>query len=163
MAVQELGIRGLQVVELHHHRKAGKDGGGSVSLDDVYGSAWLTAGAGSVIYLQGEAGATHVKLRHLKPPNDPVGPLNLVHDHAAGTTSVHNLETDVLAYVIAQGKKGATVAEVAEACFGGAEKKDKAKANRELKKLADSLQQVPGKPGGKGGGEVPPRWRAKVS
>jgi replicative DNA helicase len=40
---------GIDVIEVHHDRKRSNDGhGGNGQLDDVYGSRWITAGAGSV-------------------------------------------------------------------------------------------------------------------
>ncbi|HEX5522820.1 MAG TPA: hypothetical protein VFX53_05200, partial [Pedococcus sp.] len=58
------------------------------SLADVYGSGWITAGAGSVVLLWGAAGDPIVELSHLKQPDEEVGPLRLAHDHVAGRTSV---------------------------------------------------------------------------
>ena len=84
---QELSVRGIQLVVNHHDRKG--DGTRRVKgLDDLYGSRWLGAGAGSVLYIQGEPGADEVEMHHLKIPVDKVGPLVLKHDHASGTTTV---------------------------------------------------------------------------
>ncbi len=55
-------------------------------LADVYGSTWITSGAGSVISLWGDAGDPLVELAHLKQPADDVGPLELEHDHQHGIT-----------------------------------------------------------------------------
>lgn len=77
---------GVQVCELHHQVKARQDG--PKGIDAVYGSTWITAGAGSVIHLAGDPGDPVVKLRHLKQPAAEVGPLEVIHDHAAGKSRV---------------------------------------------------------------------------
>jgi hypothetical protein len=80
---------GVQVAELHHHRKAPNGGrNGRTTLDDAYGSTWITAGAGSVILLTGSAGDSIVGLHHVKQPANEIGPLQLVHDHQDGQTTV---------------------------------------------------------------------------
>jgi hypothetical protein len=80
---------GVQVLELHHLVKRGADGKAPTTLADVYGSAWLTAGAGSVLLLTGDAGDPIVRASHLKQPMEPWGPAEIAHDHAKGTSSVH--------------------------------------------------------------------------
>ena len=80
---------GVQVLELHHLVKRGADGKPPQALADVYGSAWLTAGVGSVLLLHGEAGDPIVRAVHLKQPAEPWGPAELAHDHRTGTTTVH--------------------------------------------------------------------------
>jgi replicative DNA helicase len=87
---------GVEVLAFHHQTKrAGSGSGKPTSLADVYGSGWITAGAGSVILLWGAAGDLVVELSHLKQPAAEVGPLMLVHDHHAGTTVVKD-RIDVL-------------------------------------------------------------------
>jgi hypothetical protein len=81
---------GVQVLELHHLVKRGADGKAPTSLADVYGSAWLTAGAGSVLLLSGDAGSPIVRAAHLKPVAEPWGPADLSHDHRRGVTTVHH-------------------------------------------------------------------------
>jgi hypothetical protein len=80
---------GVQVLELHHLVKRGADGKRPETLADVYGSAWLTAGVGSVLLLHGDAGDPIVRALHLKQPAEPWGPAELAHDHRTGTTTVH--------------------------------------------------------------------------
>jgi KaiC/GvpD/RAD55 family RecA-like ATPase len=67
-ALQLTVAEGVDVVVLHHQRKATSAGTKPTTLSDVYGSTWLTAGAGSVILLWGEAGWPIVELSHLKQP-----------------------------------------------------------------------------------------------
>jgi hypothetical protein len=81
---------GVQVLELHHLVKRGADGKAPTTLADVYGSAWLTAGAGSVLLLTGDAGDPIVRATHLKQPMEPWGPADVAHDHGKGTSSVHS-------------------------------------------------------------------------
>jgi len=71
---------GIEVCAVHHEQKKGVAG----DLNAAYGSAWLTAGAGSVIQLAGSPGARLVQLNHLKQPISIVGPLFLEHDKGAG-------------------------------------------------------------------------------
>ena len=80
---------GVQVLELHHLVKRGADGKAPTTLADVYGSAWLTAGAGSVLLLSGDAGDPIVRAAHLKQPMETWGPAEIAHDHAKGISSVH--------------------------------------------------------------------------
>jgi hypothetical protein len=81
---------GVEVLELHHLVKRGQNGRDPETLADVYGSAWLTAGAGSVVVLLGDAGSPIVRVKHLKPVAEPYGPAELAHDHARGVTTVHH-------------------------------------------------------------------------
>ncbi|MCW5952070.1 MAG: AAA family ATPase, partial [Propionibacteriaceae bacterium] len=80
---------GIQLVELHHNRKpaAGVKSDGP-TISDVYGSTWITSGAGSVILLNGHPGDPIIKLHHLKQPAEEVGPLSIVHDHDLGRSTI---------------------------------------------------------------------------
>lgn len=91
---------GVQVLELHHQVKVRPDG--PKGVDAVYGSTWLSAGAGSVIHLQGQPGDAVVKLRHLKQPAAEVGPLEVIHDGHTGRSSTVQ-GADPLAVVRARG------------------------------------------------------------
>lgn len=84
-AMQEAVSNGIEVLGLHHQRK-GTNGNKPNSLEDVYGSTWLTAGAGSVVLLWGAAGDPLVELHHLKQPADVIGPLKVEH-HLDGTST----------------------------------------------------------------------------
>ena len=86
--MQILIAAGIEVVALHHNRKAQEGNRKPKRLDDLYGSTWIAAGAGSVVYLFGEAGDCEVELLHLKQPDDVVGPLTVVHDHERGISTV---------------------------------------------------------------------------
>jgi replicative DNA helicase len=89
-ARQRLLRSGAQLLELHHQRKSGPEARNSERpvLDRVYGSAWFTAGAGSVLFLAGAAGDPVVKLHQLKTVTGDIGPLAVIHDHVRGISTV---------------------------------------------------------------------------
>lgn len=108
------------------------------TLDDMYGSRWITAACGSVVYLEGQAGDLVVKLHHLKQPGAEVGPLELVHDHDQGTTDVReDAEGDPLAAVQAS-IDPVTVRQVAASIFATTDPSANQieKARRRLERLA---------------------------
>ena len=83
-AVQLCIVNGIQVLSLHHPRKAPADGRSSLALDDVYGSTWVTAGQGSIIALNGIAGSGVAKLDHLKQPADKIPSMDISIDYETG-------------------------------------------------------------------------------
>ncbi len=108
---------GIDLIELHHQRKAGSGlTARPTTLSDVYGSVWLTAGAGSVLLVWGEAGDPVVELRHLKQPAEDVGPLQVIHDHAAGTSRVSR-GADPFDLLRDRGDVGITAPELAALLF----------------------------------------------
>ena len=150
-------------MELHHQRKATADAprGQRPTLDRVYGSTWLTSGAGSVLFISGEAGDPAVTLHHLKTVTGEIGPLNVVHDHACGTTQVEDtLDPVVLLQAAAE---GLTVKELAVVLTGEAKPGPGAieKARRHLDGLVRAGLAVRdgGAAGGTGGGQKA-RYRA---
>lgn len=85
VALARLVADDRNVLVLHHERKAErvtKKVPGSI--DDIYGSQFLGACAGNVVYLYGEPGAHIFTLHHLKQSADQVGPLTIRHDHTTG-------------------------------------------------------------------------------
>jgi hypothetical protein len=145
-------VEGVEVCELHHQRK-GQAGAAPKHLEDVYGSTWLTAGAGSVLLLWGKAGDPIVDLHHLKQPADDVGPLRVIHDHGAGTSERwHAVDLVKLAQI-----NPAITARFAACQLFEKDDPDRneiERARRRLDKLADAglLRRVEGSPGGAGGG-----------
>ena len=107
----------IEVVVLHHQRKAGSGVSGQEpsSIADVYGSTWLTSGMGSVVYLGGQPGDIVVKLKHLKQPAEVVGPLEVIHDHVLGKSRVED-QVDPLD-LLRQSRHGLT-AQVLAAALG---------------------------------------------
>lgn len=132
-AVQGALAAGIEVLAQHHQRKG--QGNEPKSLADVYGSTWLTAGAGSVILLWGAPGDLLVELRHLKQPGAEVGPLKIEHDHTTGTSTVWR-GFNLLAFLRHQ-PKGATARDVA---IASTEKQDP--TENEVKKAKRSLDKL---------------------
>ena len=132
-ARQTLLARGIEVLELHHQKKAHSDGSKPNDLNGVYGSAWIVSGAGSVVLLWGEAGDLDVELIHLKQPAAVVGPWTIRNDHAAGTTVEGS---DPLALLVAAGEGGLSAAELCEPMGRDARaEKDKQRSRRDLDRL----------------------------
>lgn len=159
-AIQTVIAEGIEVLGLHHQRK-GRDGSKPKTLEDLYGSTWIAAGAGSVILLWGAAGDAIVELIHLKQPASPVGPLKVEHDHTAGTTAVHR-GFDPLAWLLHQ-PRGGTPRQAAQAAT---EKQDPTDnevrtARRRLDALVDKgLARKEGGDRGGSGGTAAARYHA---
>jgi hypothetical protein len=127
----------IEVSASHHQRKATSENKKPTGLADVYGSMWITAGAGSVLLLWGDPGDPIVEMTHLKQPADEVGPLELAHDHECGITTRRDRPD---AWAILQGatRGGTTALDVAEAIY--AMKPNRAqveKARRKLEKFTE--------------------------
>lgn len=124
---------GVQVLELHHQIKARADG--VKGIDQMYGSTWIAAGAGSVLYLEGQPGDAVVKLRHLKQPAAEVGPFDVMHDDSTGLSTVVD-DADPLALVRARGSL--EVSELASILFAtdAPDRNQVEKARRKLETLA---------------------------
>ena len=138
-AWQLLVAAGIEVVDLHHPRKAvAGDARKPKSLDDVYGSTWLSAGHGSVVLLWGNPGDPIVELSHLKQPMEEVGPLRVIIDHDLGAVDVHE-GGDPLAILRSAGTPLAAK-DVARVLFSSSSPTDAEieKARRKLERLADS-------------------------
>lgn len=152
-AFQNCCADGVEVCGLHHQRKAQANAGKPKHLADVYGSRWLTAGCGSVVMLWGEAGDPVVEFTHLKQPDEPVGPFQIVHDHLRGSSTVLQR---VDAYTIVMGSpNGITAAEIAQTLFGNSDHNAVRKARRQLDRLlADkTIHCEPGTRGGASGSD----------
>lgn len=132
-----------QLCELHHLIKRNPNGGAPNSVADVYGSNWLTAGAGSVIMLTGDPGDPIIEFRHVKQPHTEVGPFRLLHNTDAGRFTIDH-EVDLLVLAQSAGPSGLSPQAAASAIF----EKDKPsraqveKARRRLDKLTDAGQLV---------------------
>ncbi|MEU6967470.1 DnaB-like helicase N-terminal domain-containing protein [Kitasatospora aureofaciens] len=155
-ARQRLARDKIELIELHHQRKATADAprGQRPTLDRVYGSAWYTAGAGSVIYLAGDAGDPVVQLHHLKTATGEVGPLTVIHDHQRGTSRV-DVGTSPLS-VLKSRPDGVTAKDLATIMRGDQSptRADVERARRVLDQLATSGHALKeeGSVGGPGGG-----------
>lgn len=142
---------GIEVLELHHQVKTSQGGGKPTGINDVYGSVWITSGAGSVLLLIGEPGDPLVEMRHLKQPAEMVGPLDVRHDHTAGTSSVVS-GVDLVDLARHQ-SRGLIARAAASAMFGGGDpsKAQIEKARRRLDRLAREGALVAVEGGGPGG------------
>lgn len=156
-AWQEIVARDVELMLLHHERKASSGDKRIHNLDAVYGSTWLTSGLGSVLVLDGDPGDPTVEMRHLKQPADPVGPLTLRHDHLLGITRKIEGQVDLLAALMGM-VDGMTVEEAALAVEGRSTSADIKKVSRQLKALEGNMlvQKVPG--GHTGSGRQADRW-----
>lgn len=135
-AQQMVVAAGVEAVNLHHQRKS-QNGSKPKALDDVYGSRWLTAGAGSVLMLWGNAGDGIVEMIHLKQPAVAVGPLWVHHDHEAGLSQLE-VRFDLLTFLRSL-PGSATTAEIAAAKFGRApSKNEQDSVGRQLRRLAST-------------------------
>lgn len=150
---------GVQVVELHHSRKQNANGGEPNSIADVYGSAWLTAGAGSVVMLTGNPGDPVVGFRHVKQPMNEVGPFTLLHDHGRGITTVQG-ETDPFTWLHALGSNGGTAKDLAVVLFdtGDPSRAQVEKARRKLDRLV--VDELAKRVDGDRGSKTPARYYA---
>ncbi|WP_100811715.1 bifunctional DNA primase/helicase [Microbacterium sp. BR1] len=134
VARQHCLAEGVEVLELHHARKAPGEGRRSLNLDDVYGSTWLVAGAGSVLGLIGEATDTTVELRGMRVPRGDVGPLKVAIDRARGTMSAEHAPTALDAL---RGQGALLAKQVAQIQYGRDDvtRAEESRTRRELDKL----------------------------
>lgn len=130
---------GVEVLAYHHQKKNSNSSQGKPNtLSDVYGSHWITAGAGSVILLWGNAGDLVVELTHLKQPAAEVGPLSIGHDHTAGTSFLYDGlgQNDTLLDLLASGPQ--TAAGLASWVHGVDDRAAVAKVRRRLDRLVET-------------------------
>ncbi len=126
---------GIEILEIHHQRKSQSDNRKPRKLDDVYGSNFLTAGAGSVLLLWGQPGDRLVEMFHLKQPAEEIGKMQLLHDAETGSISVQQ-QLDPLSLVNSQ--PGITAADAARLLYeieGQIEAKETEKARSRLAAL----------------------------
>jgi hypothetical protein len=97
-ARQQLLAHRRQLAEQHHTVKRGAGGKAPTNVADIYGSAWIANGTGSIILLAGEPGDPIVGFRHVRAPADEVGPWRLLHNQRAGLLTVeHHVSVSALA------------------------------------------------------------------
>lgn len=123
---------GTELVELHHPRKGQEGNRKPAKLDDLYGSRWLPAGAGSVISLWGQAGDPVVELTHLKPVVATAGPwsVSIGADGSVGT--LHGV--DLVEQALLRGSNGLDAAAAAMLLYGSEAPAAREKARRRLEK-----------------------------
>ncbi len=151
-AHQKVVSAGIQLLGLHHQRKRSSDNTKPTKLDDLYGSVWIAAGAGSVVLLWGEAGDDVVQLSHLKPAHEPIGPWQVEHDHEQGISEVMEGQSVL---DIVRARNGIKVADIVIVLYGvprGTPTLTR-RVNRELERLekAKLVYKEEGSRGGAGG------------
>jgi AAA domain len=120
---------GVELCEQHHLVKNPKG-----SVDDAYGSRWLTAGCGSLILLSGQPGDPFVGFRHARCPASEVGLYQLLSFHDTGDITVPSSVDLIQMARIAEG--GLTAKDAAKALFDkqNPDRNDIEKARRKLNK-----------------------------
>lgn len=108
---------GAELIELHHPRKAQSDNRKPSKLEDLYGSRWITSGAGSVISLWGDPGDLVVEFTHLKAPAAQAGPWQMSIDLAAGTVRLERPAVDLVEQIRMRGGNGMTADVAARLIF----------------------------------------------
>ena len=130
---------GTELVELHHPRKGQEGNRKPAKLDDLYGSRWIPAGAGSVISLWGQAGDPIVELTHLKPVVTPSGPWQMSINGETGVVGIDQ-GIDLLDQVRSRGRNGITAQVAAQLLYGSETRSNVEKARRRLdKKVTDGI------------------------
>ena len=162
-AIQHAVTAGIEVVGLHHYRKRAQgEAKKPTTVDEIYGSTWITAGAGSVIQLWGKPGAAEIELDHLKQPSGEVGPWRLDHNADTGELTLVGA-SDIVTLLRTSGHKGIGAAEVARRLYGIGEPTDadRKRATRALDKLISRglATKTEGSSGGPGGSQ-PTIWHA---
>ena len=122
---------GRQMCDMHHVTKATAD-----TINDIYGSTWLTSGCGSVILLTGEPGDPIIGFKHVKPPVEEIGPYRLSHDPVRGRLNIEH-ETDLVDMVRASFANGLTARDAAKALFDTDKPPSRGEVEKARRKLDD--------------------------
>jgi replicative DNA helicase len=136
LALQECLACEIEVLAIHHHRKATADNPRPKALADVYGSSMLTNGAGSVVTLWAPAaGSPMVEVHHLKQPSHEVPTMMALVDIDVGDFLVQEVG-DLLA-LLRRAPRGVAAAGAAVAMFTSAQpsRQQVEKARRALNRL----------------------------
>jgi replicative DNA helicase len=136
LSFQHVVANGIQLGVCHHPRK---DPAGTPTrpktLEDVYGSRWITAGMGSIVLVWGKAGDLVVDVSHLKQPAEAFGPVKALHDHVHGRTTPYT--TTTIEEQLERSSTGITVADAARTLFttDAPDDKERERARRTLERL----------------------------
>ena len=120
----------------------------AVDIADVYGSTWITSGAGSVILLNGNPGDAVVRFHHVKQPVEELGPWMLLHEQETGSMSVHG-QVDIVA---AAARSGGLIVKDAARMLFETDKPDRNQIEKARRRLAALVRDgrlmatEPGKP-----------------
>lgn len=148
-ARQNVTAAGIEVLELHHPRKEQSDNKKPATLADLFGSRWISAGAGSVVMLWGKAGDPIVEMLHIKQPAAEIGPWSIRIDRLAGTVErEHGIS--LLTEIRYRGREGITAQVAARLLYGKRDpsRADVEKARYRLNRHVDEgiLHRVDGRP-----------------
>ena len=150
-AAQLLLADDRELCVLHHPRKLPhNEKDRRLTIEDIYGSTWITNGCGSVLLLDGAPGDPITEFRHLKQPNEEVGPFRVTHDPRTGRLTIEH-KLDLVALVGRKGIDGLIPKDAARALFDTDDpsRADVEKARRKLDKLVpDTLHRRDGRSGG---------------
>ncbi len=95
-AIQVCISNEVDILLLHHPRKMNQDNANKkLDIDDVYGSAWLTAGSGSVLLVAGKPGEGVFQLHQLKAPSTFINSVDCYVDYYTGSLTkrtIRNLQ-----------------------------------------------------------------------
>jgi len=161
---------GIELIELHHPRKAGSEGRKRLVLDDLYGSTWIGAGAGGVVVLDGSPESDAVEVYSVKSPEGLLS-LRAVIDRRAGTLTLDDhaddepLASRVMDALTAQRGVAITAPDLARSLFHGDDRAQAQRVRRELDALvsvgaAERVDLPPTGGRGGGGGRVRAGFRA---
>jgi hypothetical protein len=149
---------------LHHQRKGGQGQAKVASLDEVYGSTWLTSGLGSVFTIDGETGSSVVTLKQLKSVVEMIDDTPVKIDMATGLMGLHDPDSMSLADALKQaGSRGLTAKDAAMKVLGADGVSEARKMKRELTKLAENLVVAKMERPSGASGKTPDRWRLDSS
>jgi replicative DNA helicase len=112
LARQSAVREGIEWVESHHNRKGQAENKAPNTIDDVYGSRWLTAGAGSVLCMWGVPGDPQAKLTQLKSPGEFLAAADVQINFWSGTIDWAVAKPSEMDYITAAGPDGVTLADV---------------------------------------------------
>lgn len=147
LAWQELIASEVDLMLLHHGRKAQQGAQRGKTIDDIYGSTWLTSGLGSVLLLDGDPGAELVNAYHVKQPAETVPDFVIRHDPARGVSLRHGDEVPSIEEQIADaGVRGLTAKEIAVVQEGSGKEAAVRKVKRRLEPFISkgSVRKEPG-------------------
>jgi replicative DNA helicase len=160
-AWQELIANGVEVLALHHQRK-GQQGGDkrTASLDEVYGSTWLTSGMGSVFTIDGETGSSVVTIKQLKSVVEMIDDTPVRIDMETGLMHLHDPNSMSLSEVLTEaGWHGISAKDAARKVYGADSQAEVRKMKRELSKMVEVMTVVKMDKAPGASGKTPDKWR----
>ena len=147
----------MQWLENHHNRKQQPGQARTNTIEDVYGSRWLSAGTGSVLSMWVEAeGSTLINIRQVKSPSDVLPHLKVEVDKRQGLMIQQAETVSPITFIRSFGPAGVSAKEFAT-YYGKSENA----ARNELNALVglDQLEVAPTTGRSENGKPVAKRWR----